>query len=111
MLSTKALVASSGLLRNCENFADGSFSALLHYSGCMYLRLWSGSQLEVLGEEKHHALDAAAGQPLGRQREPRVADLSSQQTDITDSVGTVETIAHPSSHHIYGVKLSRVRLS
>ena len=82
----------------------------------MYVDI-SGSQLEVLGEEEHHALDAAAGQPLVWQREPRVADLSSQQStdrhyrQYTDSVGTVETIAHPSSHHIYGVTLSKVRLS
>ena len=74
----------SGLLHACENFADSSFAALLHYSGCMYLRLWSGSQLEVLGEEEHHALDAAAGQPLGGQREARVADLSTAVSSQAD---------------------------
>ena len=73
----------------------------------------SGSQLEVLGEEKHHALDAAAGQPLGRQREPRVADLSTAVKQRT-----LQTVWEPwkLSHTlaviifiIYVVKLSRVR--
>ena len=30
LIQEKALVASRGLLRDCENFADGSFAALLN---------------------------------------------------------------------------------
>ena len=49
-------------------------------------------------EEEHHALDAAARQPLGGQREPRVADLSTAVSNIRQ--------ADTAGHHIYGVTLS-----